>query len=208
VEPSPSGSGGDPPIEGGWLPPEPPGPAPDLDGDPPDWPRPAQGSAGQATAHGQPYPQPPQYGWPPPGYHPYQGSSPAPVWVPSATGPGNGQAIAAFVLGLSGFALLLMSAGFLFFVALPCAILAMIFGRQGKRRVDAGETAQHRGFAQAGWVIGIVTLILSLLAAAGWITLIAIAPDFLEDLEEDPEGIEPVDTLALLTARLGALTVA
>jgi hypothetical protein len=232
VEKTPPGQGA--PPASGWLPPEPPGPPPDLDaqeqgtreppapnppppayGPPPaGWTQPHPGVAGPGYPPPPPYqaPQqpPPQYGWQPhPGWGHQPPSWPPPsVWTPYAapdTGPGNGQAIAAFVLSLSGLALLLLSAGLLFVISIPCAVLAMVFGRKGKRRVDSGETAKHRGLAQAGWVIGIVTLVLSLLSATGWILAIATDPGFFDDLEQEPDNFDSVTALALAATRLGTV---
>lgn len=232
----------DRPGAGGWLPPESPGPPPDLGGGPPKppdlerpEPPPQQPPAWHAPPQ-QPPVHPPPPGTPPPatpgtppagtpppgapppgqpgayGWHPAYGQHPAwpspPVWNPYAvpdTGPGNGQAVAGFVLGLSAVALLSFSFGLLFVLALPCAVLAIVFGRKGKRRVDDGETHKHRGIAQAGYIMGIVTLILSLLAAAGWIAIIASDDDFFEDPGDGLEGFDSVLAPAVLAVRIAAL---
>jgi hypothetical protein len=62
----------------------------------------------------------------------------------------NGMGVAALVLGIVGF------------VLGPCSILAIVFGRIGLNRVARGE-ATNRGVAQAGFVLGIVTLLLWIL---------------------------------------------
>jgi hypothetical protein len=62
----------------------------------------------------------------------------------------NNMGTAALVLGIAGF------------LIGPCSILAIIFGRIGLNRVARGE-ATNRGVAQAGFVLGIVTLILWIL---------------------------------------------
>ncbi|WP_194926484.1 DUF4190 domain-containing protein [Catenulispora pinisilvae] len=62
----------------------------------------------------------------------------------------NGMGVAALVLGVVGF------------LVGPCSILAIIFGRIGLNRVARGE-ATNRGVAQAGFVLGIVTLVLWIL---------------------------------------------
>ena len=62
----------------------------------------------------------------------------------------NGMGVAALVLGIVGF------------LIGPCSILAIIFGRIGLNRVARGE-ATNRGVAQAGFVLGIVTLLLWIL---------------------------------------------
>jgi len=58
--------------------------------------------------------------------------------------------IAALVLGVIGF------------IIGPASILAIIFGKIGLNRVMRGE-ATNRGVAQAGFVLGIVTLVLWIL---------------------------------------------
>ena len=193
-----SGSGGG---QGDWLPPEPPGPRPDLGQPPPQQPPPPPPpppAGGWQRAPGQ-WQQPQwqgqwQQGWAPPGYGPVD--------------PGNGPAVAAFTLAISGIGLLVISFGVAFILALPCAICAIVYGVKGKRRVDRGDTRKHRGFAQAGFIIGIVGVVLSLLAAAVWIALFAdedFRDDFEEDLEDD-EGFETTRALrtALLAARVAA----
>jgi hypothetical protein len=62
----------------------------------------------------------------------------------------NGMGVAALVLGIVGF------------LIGPCSILAIVFGRIGLNRAAHGE-ATNRGMAQAGFVLGIVTLVLWIL---------------------------------------------
>jgi hypothetical protein len=62
----------------------------------------------------------------------------------------NGMGVAALVLGIVGF------------LVGPCSVLAIVFGRIGLNRVARGE-ATNRGVAQAGFVLGIVTLLLWIL---------------------------------------------
>jgi len=113
-------------------------------------------------------------------------------------GPGNESAVAAFVLGLSGAGLLVFLAGFSAPITLVLGILAIVYGRKGKRRVDSGETAKHRGLAQAGLIVGLVTVVLSLLAALGWTLFFIFIDDLnLENLENpdgpgNPDGFQAV----------------
>jgi hypothetical protein len=58
--------------------------------------------------------------------------------------------VAALVMGIVGF------------LIGPCSILAIVFGRIGLNRVARGE-AGNRGMAQAGFVLGIVGLVLWIL---------------------------------------------
>jgi hypothetical protein len=127
---------------------------------PPAHGQPPPGQGAQQPAPGQPWEQQP--GWAPPAYAP-------------PAEPGNGQAIAAFILGLISLVMLAFTLGFFFFVSLPCAIVAIFLGRIGRRRVDEGETPKHRGLAQAGFVTGIVGTVLSVLATVGWILVFVLA---------------------------------
>ncbi|MBA2255913.1 MAG: DUF4190 domain-containing protein [Thermoleophilaceae bacterium] len=197
----------------GWLPPEPPGqqrqPAaatesgqsPPTEGPPPGGAPP--GRAPPGPAYGHHHPPPP--GYPPPAYGPGTYAAPS---QPSAQEPGNGEAVAALVLGICSLAFLLFSGGLSTIVSLICAVLAIIFGRRGKRNVDAGETRRHRGLAQAGYITGIVGTALSILATAFWVILFIVADDFEEDFNQEfQRGFDqssrglPFAHLALAVAR-------
>jgi hypothetical protein len=93
------------------------------------------------------------------------------------------------VFSLVGIGLLVISFGLSTIVSLGCAIAAVICSRNGKRKVDAGETPKHRGLAQAGFIIGWVGVGLSILATAGWIVAIA-AGAFDESSGSDPQGFQ------------------
>lgn len=103
---------------------------------------------------GQPYPGPNQQYPPPPPLPPeaypnytggqgydYGGYGAPPVRRR------NGMGVAALVLGIVAF------------LIPPTSILAVVFGRIGLNRVARGE-ATNRGVAQAGFILGIVTLVL------------------------------------------------
>jgi hypothetical protein len=186
-------------LPGGFLPPVAPGqPPPQAPAPPPATQpgAPAPTQPGQTppapppvTQPGQ-APPPPQQVWSAPGYHPppstgyppsggYQQQQywgPQPGYYPAYTEPGNGNALAGFILALASIALLLISAGLFAPGALPCAILGVVFGRKGRKAVDEGQTRKSRGLAQAGFVIGIVGIVLSVLALAGWIIAIGHDP--------------------------------
>ena len=163
----------------GYLPPEPRGPEPDLGAKPP----------------------PPQYT--PPQQQPVWGQQQqAWAWQPPAGPPvpDNGAAVAGFVLSLVAAGLLLISVGLSSIVSIVCAALGIFYSRRGKQRVDRGETPKHGGLAQAGFITGIVTLVLSLLATAFWVVivvLLATDDDFRRDLEGDFEvGCLAMDYMA------------
>jgi hypothetical protein len=155
-------------LEGqGFLPPEPPGPEPEL---------------GERPA---PQPPPQTYAYPPPpgyAYPPQQG------WAyPQQPVPDNGQAVAGFVFSLVSIGLLVISFGLSTVVSLGCAITGIVCSRNGKKKVDAGETPKHRGLAQAGFIIGWVSLFLSVAATVGWALALAFAIAD-EGIDVDPEG--------------------
>jgi hypothetical protein len=168
----------------GFLPPKPAGPEPEIGrGAPP--PRPP----GHDATQQQPPPgwqQPPPAGWQqPPGW----GYGPRPAE------PDNGSAVAGFVLSLVSGGLLFVSVGISSLVSLGCALLAIVYSRKGKRRVEAGETTKNAGLAQAGFVIGIVSLCISALATVFWtIVLIAAITDeeFRDDLEREFDNSESI----------------
>jgi hypothetical protein len=211
------GSGG----TGGYLPPEPAGPEPELGGKPAPQPPPAQPQA--PPAHGWQQPQPPPGQVPPPGqgyppppgqvpppgqaYPPPPGYAPPPGYgygyPPAPRVPDNGPAVAGFVLSLVSGGLLLLSAGFSSVVSIGCAVAGMIYSRKGKRKVAAGETPKHAGLAQAGWIIGIISLVLSLLATAGWILVFVLAisdEEFRDDLDREFDDSQSIRAALQITA--------
>jgi hypothetical protein len=183
---------------GGFLPPEPPGPEPELGGPggrggptpPPPPPPPEAARQGPAPQQAPP----PGYGWqqPPPWGYP-----------PAAREPDNGPAIAGFVLSVVAGGLLLFSVGLSSIVSVACAVAGLIYSRKGKQRVDAGVTTKSRGLAQAGLVISIVSLVLSLLATAFWVLIAVLAivdEDFQRDLENEFDESNTVSASVRLAA--------
>jgi hypothetical protein len=198
------GSGG----TGGYLPPEPAGPEPELGGKPAPQPPPAQPQAPPAQGWQQPQPPPGQAYPPPPG----QAYPPPPGYgygyPPAPRVPDNGPAVAGFVLSLVSGGLLLLSAGFSSVVSIGCAIAGMIYSRKGKRKVAAGETPKHSGLAQAGWIIGIISLVLSLLATAGWILVFVLAitdEEFRDDLDREFDDSQSIRAALQITAAAARL---
>lgn len=166
--------------ETGFLPPEPAGPEPELGGPPAPAPAPQQapppGAAppgyGYPPPPGQPYPPPPGYGYQPPP----PGQAYPPAWgYPQPPVPDNGPAVAGFVFSLVSAGLLVISGGFSSIVSIACAIVGIVYSRKGKQKVDAGETPKHRGLAQAGFIIGWVSLFLAVLATIAWTLVIVLA---------------------------------
>jgi hypothetical protein len=180
-----------------FLPPQPAGPEPELGERPP----PPSDQPYAGTQH------PPPPGWQqpaPPGWqHP-----PSPGWGygPQPAQPDNGPAVAGFVLSLIAGGLLLVSVGLSTLISVGCAIFGMIYSRRGKLKVAAGETTKNAGLAQAGWIVGIVSLVLSVLATLFWLLILILAladEDFRDDLEREFDNSESV-TAALRIAGAAA----
>jgi hypothetical protein len=150
--------------QGRFLPPEPPGPEPELGGKPPP-------------------PPPPAYAQQPPGYQ----QPPPQTWAyPQQRVPDNNQALTGFIMSLVGGGLLFVSAGLSSILSVGLSLAGMILGRQGMKRVDRGETPKHRSLGKAGFWIGLASLILSVIATAIWVAvLIAELAD--DDVQRDPE---------------------
>jgi hypothetical protein len=187
----------------GFLPPEPAGPEPEL-GD-----RPAQPPPPPLAPSPQQQPPPPAqtYGYPPPGY----GAPPPPGYAyppqqqwsyPQAAVPDNGQAVAGFVFSLVSLGLLVISAGLSTIVSIGCAIAGIVCSRNGKKKVDAGETPKHRGLAQAGFIIGWVSLGLSLLATIAWTLVLVFAiTDDNWDWGTEPDTVRTTAAVLVAGAR-------
>jgi hypothetical protein len=182
-----------------FLPPEPPGPEPEIEARParePEPPPPQQ-------AYGDPSYAPPQtYGYPPappgaPGQPPPAYGHQQPWGHPPQQVPDNGQAVAGFVLSVVAAGLLVISFGLSTIVSLGLAIGGIVCSHNGKRRVDAGETPKHRGLAQAGFVVGWVTVGLSILAIVAWILVLVLGSG-------DEQSIFEPDTTRALREAVGA----
>lgn len=129
-------------------------------------------------------PPPPPYGYAPVVYrdpHDYyvvgQDDKPGYLHEPQRD---NTHAVTAFSFGASGLGLFVLSAGISFLVSIPCGIVAIIVGRRGMRAVDTGLVTEHRRYAKAGFVMGIVTVSLASFMAVSLI-LAAIFPDEFDD---------------------------
>jgi hypothetical protein len=119
--------------------------------------------------------------------------------------------VAGFVLSVTAGALLVFSAGLSSLISVICAALGIGYSRKGKKKVDRGETPKHRGLAQAGFITGIVTLVLALLATAFWAlmaVLYATDEEFRQDFENDLEnsdvdGIQSAVRIGVALTRAG-----
>jgi hypothetical protein len=93
----------------------------------------------------------------------------------SAYGPGapqNGQAMASMILGIIAAATLVL--GCMWYVSIPCGILAIVLGYQAKGRIARGE-ASGRGYALTGIITGIAALALIVIAIVVVLAFIGVA---------------------------------
>ena len=93
----------------------------------------------------------------PPQYPPQGG----PQYQPAAA-PQNGMGTAALVMGILQF----------FCLGIIGSILAIIFGKIGMDRADQG-LANNRGVAKAGFVLGIIGVVLSVIGGIIWVILLS-----------------------------------
>ena len=146
-------------MTGEWLPPQPPGGDEPVLGPPPELPQQQQ---------------------PPPGYWQPQQAPPPPQ-------PANNDAVAGFTCGIIGASLLFFTGGLSTVVSLVLGIVAIPYSRKGKRNVEEGRTPKHKSLASAGFVIGIVTVVLSILATIVWILIFTLVDwDEIDDSDGDP----------------------
>lgn len=136
------------------APPPPPSPYGAPYGQPQQPQQPYQQPYGQPypqQQYGQPSPQPPAYG------QPYQ---PSPPYGPGATAPNDGMGIASMVVGIVA---LFLACGY--GIGLLASPVALGLGLASKRRIDRSEgRLGGRGFAQTGFILGIVGSVLLVLA--------------------------------------------
>jgi hypothetical protein len=101
-----------------------------------------------------------------------------PVGCAPVQRPGNGPAVAALVLGI--ISLVIFCAWYL---SVPCAVLAIIFGSVGRKRAARGATG--RGMATAGIVCGIIGIALALLLIAGMLAFFGLGgSDLLKQMQQ------------------------
>jgi hypothetical protein len=113
----------------------------------------------------------------------------------------NGPAVTGFVLSLVAGGLLIISGGISTIVSLGLSIAGIVQSQRGKRRVRSGETTRNAGLAQAGFVIGIVSLVLSAIATVAWIAivvLLAVDDDFRRDFENEFDDSNTITALRIV----------
>jgi hypothetical protein len=80
-----------------------------------------------------------------------------PMYQPPAPGKPQGLAVASMVLGIVGLLSFCSS-----YVALPCAVLAIVLGFVANSKIKTGE-ASGAGMAKAGIILGIITAVLRII---------------------------------------------
>jgi len=97
---------------------------------------------------------------------------------------GNGVAVASLVLGLVSVVLMCI-----WYVAMPCGILAIIFGVGGRK--NAREGASGGGMATAGLVLGLLGLLLPIVLLLGCLAFLGIGGEAaLEGLQKAVEELD------------------
>jgi hypothetical protein len=160
-----------------FLPPQPAGPEPELGA--------------------RPAPPPPQYA------PPAQAAQREQQWsyAPPPPQAENGPAVAGFVLSIVSVSLLFLSAGLSSLISVGCAIFGIVYSRTGKKKVEARETTKNAGLAQAGFIVGIVSLCLAALATLIWIALL-IDEEFRDDLKREFDNSETIRAFARVAVAL------
>jgi hypothetical protein len=123
----------------------------------------------------QPSQPPAAAGWAPP--------TAAPRYAPASGAPRNPGAVASLVLGIVSVGAVVLTVGVFAVLTLPTAIAAWVMGRRAVRAADR-EGLGQRSQAQAGFVLGIVGVVLSVLAIVVWIALLS-DDAFVRELERE-----------------------
>ena len=161
-----------------FLPPQPAGPEPELGA------RPAP-----------PPPSPPAYAPPAQAAQPQYQQTWGYAQQQQQPQADNGPAVAGFVLSIVSVALLFLSAGLSSLISVGCSIFGIVYSRKGKKKVEQGETNKNAGLAQAGFIVGIVSLCLAALATLIWTAVLIAAvsdEEFRDDLEREFDNSETI----------------
>ncbi|OIJ89568.1 DUF4190 domain-containing protein [Streptomyces colonosanans] len=122
-----------------------------------------------------PYAAPGGYGYPaPPGYAGFG-------WPGMPMPPRNGFGTAALALGILSVILFCVYG----VVSLVLGILAVVFGVKGRKQADRGE-ADNRGQAQAGFVLGIVGIVLGVVVIAAIVIRLVVAANEVSSDSDSP----------------------
>jgi len=128
---------------------------------------PPPGSAPQQYPHPypqQPYPQPQYPQQPPAGYQTFGQPGYGPV------AQSHGKATTSMVLGIVGLVSVFVCYGILGVILGP---LAFFMGRSAEKEIDLAPNAwSNRGMARAGWIMGLIQIIIAVIAVIGLVAVI------------------------------------
>lgn len=94
--------------------------------------------------------------------------------------------------------------GISFFFSIPLGIAGLVCGLLGRQKVDRGETTQGRDMAQAGFVLGIVSLVLHALAIVVALALIGLLIEAFDNIDlPDPDQAPDQTTPSVLRVLVG-----
>jgi hypothetical protein len=102
-------------------------------------------------------------------------------------------------------ALLFLSAGLSSLISVASSIFGIVYSRKGKKRVETGVTTKNAGLAQAGFIVGIVSLCLAALATLVWIAVLIVAindEEFRDDLEREFDNSETIRAFVRIAVAL------
>ena len=96
----------------------------------------------------------------------------------------NWPAVFAFVLGPLSILMAAFGTAEVFYASLPTAVLAIVLGSTGKRRVDSGRSNHLRGLALAGQVFGAVGVFVSSILIAALIVVNTLLDQSADNLDQ------------------------
>lgn len=92
----------------------------------------------------------------------------------------------------------MVTLGFFWFISLPLSIAGLVCSLLGRQKADRGEVSGGRGVAQAGFIVGIVAIILHLLALLVFVVIIGLILEAANEVEiEDPQRRRGLDRSSL-----------
>ena len=121
--------------------------------------------------------------------------------------PDNSPALAGFICSITSIGTLVVFFGILAPITLGVSIGGIVASRKGLKKVKDGETRKYKGLAQWGFWLGIAGVVLSLLAIAGWVALIATDPDAFDE-DYDPDDGDPASAAIRAVATLARAAAA
>ena len=170
-------------AKSGWLPPQPPGPEPDIGQPPATSPPPPPAPAAQPQQQPpQPPPPPPTAGYQQPQQHPGYYQQPYTQMRP----PGNGKGVGGFVVGIVSAGLLhLDHRACLLPLAPRCGGRFAPLAQRGTRPSTQGGPRNIEAFPKQDSSSVSQCSCGSIIAGAGWIIALDQNPDVLDDLDEE-----------------------